>query len=458
MARDRLGRRLMARTRRALTDRRGATALIFAGSAVALLGFGALAVEGGHWYLVQRNARSAADTGAVAGASARYRNGLIMPAAQAQAKAREAATDAVRDNGFAHGTSLYGASATTVQVFVPPQTSPAYANDPNAVEVVVTPRVQQYFASLFTGQRDLPVRAHAVATTLMAGPLCMLSKTRRLQFTGNTAVQAEGCVLASNSRDTPSVDVKGMGAQITAAVLYAVGTCEGCTQSNVHATAMSTQPPLPDPFESTVRNAPIPTSCVGNDTTPTGSSPFTVPPSADGRYHWCKNFSLTNNQTLTLRPGTYYIVNRDFTVNGGTVTCQGCTPGGPGVTLVLAGNNPGEIRLNGGEIRLNAPSTGDFPDLLIYDSGSQDLGKPSPQPRITVNGNAMNQSSYLVGGIYAPNSHIDFSGTAAMRNAGTACAPVVGGMVTLTGDSGHAIDCPRYGVPTVDVRTVRLVQ
>jgi Flp pilus assembly protein TadG len=358
---------LTRRALRTLSDRRGATALVFAASAVALLGFGALAVEGGHWYLVQRNVRRAAGMGAMAGASARYRNGQIMPVAEAQAKAREVAANAVRANGFVNGASLYGASATSVQVFTPPQNSAAHANDPNAVEVIVTPRVQQYFASLFTGQRDLPVRAHAVATTLLAGPLCVLSKTRRLQFTGNTSVSAPGCVLASNARGTPSVDVKGMGADITAALLYAVGTCEGCTQSNVHAAAASGQNPLPDPFESIVRNASLPTSCSSNDTTPSvsGSTPFVVPANATGRHYWCKNFSLTNNQTLTLTPGTYYVINRDFVVHGGTINCQSCTPGGPGVTIVLAGNNPGEIRLNGGDIRLNAPGTGDFPDLLF---------------------------------------------------------------------------------------------
>ena len=53
-----------------LTDRRGATALVFAGSAVALFGFAALATEGGVLYHVQRNARSAADMGAMAGANA----------------------------------------------------------------------------------------------------------------------------------------------------------------------------------------------------------------------------------------------------------------------------------------------------------------------------------------------------------------------------------------------------
>jgi hypothetical protein len=31
-------------------------------------------------------------------------------------------------------------------------------------------------------------------------------------------------------------------------------------------------------------------------------------------------------------------------------------------------------------------------------------------------------------------------------------------MVTLTGNSAHVLDCPKYGVPTLDVRTVRLVQ
>jgi hypothetical protein len=31
-------------------------------------------------------------------------------------------------------------------------------------------------------------------------------------------------------------------------------------------------------------------------------------------------------------------------------------------------------------------------------------------------------------------------------------------METLTGNSAHVLDCPKFGVPTIDVRQVRLVQ
>jgi hypothetical protein len=31
-------------------------------------------------------------------------------------------------------------------------------------------------------------------------------------------------------------------------------------------------------------------------------------------------------------------------------------------------------------------------------------------------------------------------------------------MVTLTGNSAHVLDCPRFAVPALDVRQVRLIE
>lgn len=73
--------------RRLRHDRRGATALLFAVSATALLSMVALAADGGLLYLGQRRAQNAADLAAVAAASAaetRTRNAALAAAARLQ--------------------------------------------------------------------------------------------------------------------------------------------------------------------------------------------------------------------------------------------------------------------------------------------------------------------------------------------------------------------------------------
>ena len=56
--------------RRLRVDRRGATAVVFALAASALLGLVGLATEGGTWYLEKRHGQNAADAAANAGALA----------------------------------------------------------------------------------------------------------------------------------------------------------------------------------------------------------------------------------------------------------------------------------------------------------------------------------------------------------------------------------------------------
>jgi hypothetical protein len=102
------------------------------------------------------------------------------------------------------------------------------------------------------------------------------------------------------------------------------------------------------------------------------------------------------NNIDTLLPGTY-CVNGDFRVNGGAKLT------GYGVTIRM---NSGVIDWGGagnaGEIKLWAPTSGDYPGLLIY------MPSASNCSTIKLNGNS---ASEIKGSILAPCSNITVNGT-----------------------------------------------
>src|SRR3954447_21285343 len=106
-----------------LKDRREAVAIIMAIALPVVIGAAGLGVEAGKWYMVKRQAQTAADTGAFAGA--------LEMAAGTSGNAKPAAVQEAGRNGFTEGGNV------TVQVNIPP-TSGSQAGKANAVEVIVT--------------------------------------------------------------------------------------------------------------------------------------------------------------------------------------------------------------------------------------------------------------------------------------------------------------------------------
>src|SRR4051794_12813270 len=117
-----------------LRDRRGAVEIVMALALPVVVGMAGLGVEAGKWYLVKRQAQTAADTGAFAGA--------LEMAAGTGGNAKSAAVQESSRNGFTQGGNV------TVTVNIPP-TSGSQALKPNAVEVIVTRNEPLLFAALF---------------------------------------------------------------------------------------------------------------------------------------------------------------------------------------------------------------------------------------------------------------------------------------------------------------------
>ena len=141
-------------------NERGSVAVHLAIVMVALVGFAALAIEGGYLLLKHRQMQSAADGAAMSGATAL---GFGFPADfRMEAKAVAAAS------GFTDGVA-----GTTVTVNSPPLTGPA-AGNAFAVEVIVRqPQTLSLVRVYRSGVFDVGARSVAVAQPSYM--YCMLS-------------------------------------------------------------------------------------------------------------------------------------------------------------------------------------------------------------------------------------------------------------------------------------------
>jgi hypothetical protein len=422
---------------RAILGRRGSTSAIVAVSATVLLGFVGLAVDGGVWYLSMRNATSAADLAALAGASARDRSG----------DGAAAARDVASRNGFSP------ADGATVKVNIPPLGG-AFQGNGSAVEVLITKPQRASFASLFISQAPT-VHTRAVATANVTEKVCLLALEGGLELGGNSTSSSVSCALASNAPSPGGISIVG-SASVRTASLDTTGTCVGCASGDVWTDdSRTTRPavsanrpdPIQDPFQSLRSWTPTPASGCQSLSAVKGvisAKPDPAPPIC--------NITVGTNDTLNLAPGLYY-VKGDLTVQGAI--------NGNGVTLVMTGepDNVGTIRINAqASGKLHGPSSSLIPGypaaagLVLYrDARATNNGTTK---EVQLNGGA---SMDIFGGIYLPTSDVVINGRSAM---GSNCFSIVGYRLSLSGNSDTSVDVSGCAgvTPYATVRTVRLVE
>ena len=402
-----------------LADRRGSTAIAFGMGALALFGTFAFATDASVWYSARRAAQNAADTAASAA--------VVSLAMAGATPARAAAQDVTARNGFANTTG----GATTVTVNIPPTTG-TQANNPSAVEVVVRQRQQMTAAGLFLDSPPF-VQARSVATLRATSNVCILALTGQVWAAGTARVDTPNCVIASNKRDASSIEIVGNSLDVIAFSLSAVAACQNCTSSRVQLAERfgEYQVPTADPFvHLQSKTMPRPSNgCINRNNNNSNLAPF----EANGRRVYCGNIQVNGGETLNMSPGTYYIFNGDFRVQGGgIVRCPTCT-GAAGVAIVLTGD-PGSI----GGIRINANSDvnlraarvaqdPDFNGILFYRDVRGSLGQQN-NPSIDINGGT---TTALAGGLYFPSTHIKINGNAGVL----ACSVIVAASIDFIGNA-----------------------
>lgn len=417
---------------------RGTIAAMVAVSGTVLIGFAGLAAEGGTWYLASRNAATAADLGALAGAAARERGQNAVPVA----------TDAASRNGFT------GGGRNTVTVNSPPA-SGAFAGNAMAVEVIVTQTQTMRLASAFLATAPT-VSRRAVAAANVDDKVCLLGLGGGLELGGNSTTSANRCALGSNAAAPGGIRVYG-SASVRTAGLITTGTCTGCTTGDVwtdssrtvRPTVTASRPdPITDPFANLQNWRPTPPAACQNVTFTRREA--TISPGQS----ICSPLTVGPQETLSLNPGIYYFNNADLTVQG--------TINGNGVTLVFTGDadRVGTLKINaqaGGSLRGPAssliPGHPEGAGLVAYrDARATNNGSAK---EVQLNGGA---TMTMFGGMYFPSSDVVVNGNSDIGYS--SCHAVIGYRLSFSGTSDTQVDvsgCAGF-TPYATVRTVRLVE
>ncbi len=389
------------------------------------IGFVALGVDTGIWYSNQRDMQAATD---IATLSAVKEVGNVQDFEMITIVKSEAAR-----NGFSESDGI------SFTINTPPLSGP-YAGNTNALEVELSKSEERFFSMLHSSS-DPAITTRAVALKTTSGEACILAldptANGAVTFQGNPDVDLDGCIIATNSNSSASIEVGG-SASLSADSLHTVGgySVFGAATMNLDDPAVTNGPAINDPYA----DLPDPSygGCDYNNTQ--AKKTVTLSPGV-----YCGNLKINANANVTLQSGTYYISGGDLTINGNANVT------GNGVTIILTGtgSNVGNITVNGtANLDLTAPSSGTYEGILLY----QDRDAPTSGNN-KINGGSTNT---LNGTIYFPNQEIEFSGNSANASS---CLRMVARLIEFRGNSGMSHNCDSVGGENITTSdTITLVE
>jgi len=396
---------------------RGQAILLLALALVGLLGFAAVALDGGNIYTEQRRAQSAADN-AVLAAAYKYMTGVTSTSTLSATALSNALSNAYDNDGIGNKVTFHR-----------PPVYGAYAGNSSYMQVVITEVVPTALAHLvYQGPFQLtvsavgyakfggpPVDGNAIVAmdpdgcgivTVNGGGTnnLSLSTSGGGIFANSDGFDANGHPTCSGANSI--LDAQSNNAYISSAPPYGitvVATGTNAYDDHVSPTPSTGASPLPaDPLA----DLDTPTCASGPNTVPTGSpTPQTINP---GTY-----MGLNATGNLTLNPGLYCIMG-----TGNNVINTG--PSG-----VLAGNGVmlyvpfGEVNLQQGMVMVRAPSDTYNPECVSTPSLSSSNASPCHYKGIVFfMGRTNTEGINLTGGagwvvegtIYNPNGAVTLGG------------------------------------------------
>jgi len=447
-------------------DRRGATAILFALGGTALLGAMALAADGGLLYLTQRRAQSAADTAAIAAASAAE--------TRTKAVALAAAGEVAQLNGFRPGGD------TTFAVRSPPASGPHQSNSA-AYEVEITRRQPLSLAGALFRQPDATIRVRAVATLLGTTKLCMLALNGSVSFSNYGKIEAQGCGIGSNGTGSNAVSISANGGAFSAQGVVTAGSCAGCTNRNVTLAEgfQNNAPRIANPYQA-LDSLQVPDPPCSTSTKTLFNSHVEMPAFEQTGTAFCnKAFAIGQDSKVELDPGTYIFRNASLTISSlSQLRCTGCTfilvGTGTGTqasfaaqnlssficddcTIALLGSNPGQVSFTSlSSARITAPRVNPYDARLngMIITRANAVGGASPAL------NMSNLSSIeLAGGIYVPNGHARITNMSAPKP--NTCLPLVAGSLEVAQLSNFPFNtsgCADRNTAVPEIKVPRLVE
>lgn len=410
-----------------LNNSKGNTTVVFALCLPVIMGCAGLGVEVGFWQYRQREAQTAADLAAYAGAVS-LRNS--EPADQAR---DEAAAEAAL-----HG---FDASAGVLAATTPPQVG--NFQNRRSMEVTISQTLPRFFSSMFD-QSPMDVAVRAVATYEETADACLLALSHdtaaAIDLFGSSNVALIECEIMSNSIAEDAVLLRGSTDVIAPCINSVGGFAVGGGSADYELTGCAAPrtdlPRARDPYADVAPPA-MPSSCTNTN----GGNPHTtqtISAGASGVARLCNGVNLTGDTVF--EPGVYIVDGGDFRIGAGASVY------GEGVTFYLT--DGARTRFNGSAyIELSAPPSGDYAGLVFFGDRT-DFGVSH-----TFNGTA---DSLITGAVYLPAGDISFLGDFSGQEG---CMQLVGHTVRIGGNANITTDCTGVGVQFPQVPSdVRLVE
>jgi Flp pilus assembly protein TadG len=328
-------------------DQRGNLAVMFALASAVLFGFGALALDASHLYVVKRQLQGAADAASLAAV-------LELPDEDAALdEALEYAAKNLPTERYgvvlASGDVLLGQWDASTRTFHP-GVSPADAVKVTTRRAHANGNPATTYLARVLGYHEVDVVAQSIAGPGRA-PVCLLALEPSAAGVdvGNGTITANGCTVHVNS-DHPAEALTGQSNGSVTAESICVNGDHGNkpSYSPTPAECGSTPDPLAD-LE--------PPSYAGCDETnyKLTSSDATIDPGV-----YCGGIEAEGSVTLTMNAGIYVIKNGPFKVAGGASLV------GNGVSIYLKGPGASVDVAGAASITLSAPTMGPMAGVLFF--------------------------------------------------------------------------------------------
>jgi len=396
----------------------GQAIILIALAIVGLVGFTALAVDGGYAFADNRQAQNAADTAVLSAALAKVRGHSYQTAGLALASANGYDNNDPNQTVYIH---LCNEDLSNPDISCP---SPFYG-DADYIHMVIVSDVDTFFAPVVgVEQVTNTVEAISYAKPATTEPIAYgnamvsLAPTECQSYyvhgTAETEVTGGGVFVNSDGSECNNANSGAFEQQGSAELTAIDGGITAVGSAVVqNPSLLDPYPPLegaeamPYPPEWTMPGDKLAEDCGSTDSTQVGST--LTPGNIDAS--WLRN-------DVFLEPGTYCI-SGDLVLNASN------TLKGHDITLYFI---DGGLHINGGgEFLLDAPDTGDFAGLLIF--------LPMDNDEIVIlNGNA---TSMFEGSILAPASEIQINGTGTVKGYSS---QIIGYTIDLIGNADTYIN------------------
>jgi Flp pilus assembly protein TadG len=351
-------------------DEKGQTLVLTAVCMAGLLGFMALALDVGVLYHTRRDAQTAADAAAMAGALDYLYNHSVS-------SAQTAACNAAGQNGISGNCTSSASdgsctgSTTQICVNVPPKTGPNTTTAGTFVEAIVMKPQSTIFKPA-----SVPVYARAVAALPTAGQACiwvMAPTGPALDVQGKYDIESPNCGIYVNSTSTDAMGVTGNAGTVNSTFIDVVG----------NATLQHQTTPTPATMNAGIRQSPW-----GNLSGPDSSAC-----NLGGNTYSGKTITSSNI------PPAY---NGVVCFTGGSVKNPPVLSG----TMTLPGADSGIVYYFQNGVEISTGSTVTFGNAITYNKTTETFNLPSsgvnPGAVLDVGNGTLTQDSNSLLNIYSP--------------------------------------------------------